>query len=501
MKNTLTKLNLPGWIGRPWRRRPAALSSPKRATSGTGDRVRPRSTSRSMAPVWMMSNLFQRSGAMLGTLAAVATVLVGPKLSAALALQAGVAVADVTPDPAMLNWTLAAPLPYREVHDPLFARALVISDGETRVVLLAWDLLDAREYAVARVRSAIERATGIPGRNVIINASHNHSGPKSEMGPEPTLAREARTSRPVQDALVYRPWADKLVDTCVGIVRQANASLQPVTLSIGRAYVGEWMFNRRPVRPDGTVTSTLNPRDPYVLGAGLKFGPVDPTLTVLALRDATGKSVCTLFHVPIHAVAVYGGFKGLSADWPGRVATLLKEKIGGEAMFVQGCAGDIVPARRGFEAVEAMAALISGRAEAAEKSAVKLEPGRIRISHAQLGLPATEAAARDLHRAAIDAEVTVVTLGPLALVTLPGEPLQEMSTAIQQRSPYPHTIVLGYTNGRGVGYVGLPGGKVKGGYEMSEVGAGTDEAGGFLVETAVRMLNAPVTGPDKRAPR
>jgi hypothetical protein len=431
---------------------------------------------------------------------AFALVLAAP-MSAAVALQAGVAIADITPDPAMLNWTLAAPLPYRELHDPLFARALVISDGESRLVLLAWDLLDAREYAVARLRAAIEKATGIPGRNVIINASHNHSGPKSEMGPEPTLAREGRTSRPVQDGPVYRPWADKLVDTCVGIVRQANASLQPVTLTIGRAYVGEWLFNRRPVRPDGTVVSTLQPRDPYVLGAGLRFGPVDPTLTVLGFRDATGKNVCTLFHVPMHAVAVYGGYKGLSADWPGRVTTLLKGKLGGEAMFVQGCAGDIVPARRGFEAVEAMAALISERAAAAEKAAMKLEPERIRISHAKLGLPATEAAAQDLNRAAIDAEVMVVTLGPLALVTLPGEPLQEMSTAIQQRSPFPHTIVLGYTNGRGVGYVGLPGGKVKGGYEMSEVGAGADEAGGFLVETAVRLLKAPVTGPDKRGTR
>ena len=64
----------------------------------------------------------------------------------------------------------------------------------------------------------------------------------------------------------------------------------------------------------------------------------------------------------------------------------------------------------------------------------------------------------------------------------------ELSTAIQTRSPSPHTLVLGYANGRGVGYVGLPGGKARGGYEMGEVGTGTDEAGAMLVETAVRLL-------------
>ena len=200
----------------------------------------------------------------------------------------------------------------------------------------------------------------------------------------------------------------------------------------------------------------------------------------------------------MHAVAVYSSYKGVSADWPGRVADLIRAKGGAEAMFLQGCAGDIVPARRGFEAVEAMAALISERALAADKVAIKLPPAQILVTRALLGLPATEAAAKDLGRESIDAEVMAVTLGSLALVTLPGEPLQEMSTAIQQRSPFPHTLVLGYANGRGIGYVGLPGGKLKGGYEMSDVGAGTDEAGGFLVDTALRLLNAPVTAPDIR---
>lgn len=419
--------------------------------------------------------------------------------AAAGALHAAVARADITPDVRMLNWTVVPPRPYAGVHDPLFVRALVLSDGETRVALLSWDLLDAREYAVARVRTAISRATGIPAGHVLVQATHNHSGPKSEMGAdEPALARELRASRAAQDGPAYREWADRLVDTCVELVRQADASLQPVTLSIGRANVGEWLFNRRPIRPDQTVVSMMLPRDPYVLGGGLRFGVVDPTMTLLSLRDSAGKRVCTLFHVPMHAVAVYSAYKGISADWPGRVADLLQQKLGGEAMFLQGCAGDIVPARRGFEAVEAMSAFIANRAIAADEVAMELPKGRIRVAQAVLGLPATEAAAKDLGRANIDSEVMVITLGPLALVTLPGEPLQELGTAIQQRSPFPHTLVLGYANGRGIGYVGLPGGKVKGGYEMSAVGAGTDEAGGFLVETAVRLLCNPATGSDNR---
>jgi len=406
----------------------------------------------------------------------------------ALQLRAGFAKADITPDPRMLNWTVPNAQPYRAVHDPLFARALVLSDGETKLALIVWDLLDAREYAVARIRAAITRATGIPEDHILLSATHNHSGPKSEMGSGPALEREERTSRPAQNGPTYQEWADRLVQTCVDLVQKASAALQPVDLLIARAYVGEWLFNRRPIRPDQTVVSTLSPKDPFVLGDGLRFGTVDPTMTVLSLRAPVGKNVCTLFHLPMHAVAVYGGYKGVSADWPGRVVDLLQAKLGSEAMFLQGCAGDIVPARRGFEAVEAMSALISERAVAADKVATKLAPGRIRVSRARLGLPAIPIAAKAMGRTELEAEVTVATVGTLALVTLPGEPLQELSTAIQGRSPFPHTVILGYTNGRGVGYVGLPGGKAKGGYEMTEVGTGTDEVGGFLVETALRLL-------------
>src|SRR5690348_5131415 len=38
---------------------------------------------------------------------------------------------------------------------------------------------------------------------------------------------------------------------------------------------------------------------------------------------------------------------------------------------------------------------------------------------------------------------------------VPGEPLIELGMAIQSRSPFSHTLVLGYANGPGVGYVGM----------------------------------------------
>ena len=87
-----------------------------------------------------------------------------------------------------------------------------------------------------------------------------------------------------------------------------------------------------------------------------------------------------------------------------------------------------------------------------------------------------------------EAEIQVISCGDLAFVALPGEPLIEISFAIQKASPFPHTLVLGYSNGDGVEYVGPPGEKIKGGYEMGPDGRGTDECGGMMVATALRLL-------------
>jgi hypothetical protein len=220
----------------------------------------------------------------------------------------------------------------------------------------------------------------------------------------------------------------------------------------------------------------------------LRFGLVDPVVEALAFRDAGGKSVATLFNLSCHAVAVYSQRKGVSADWPGAACHTLQQTLGGEALFLQGCGGDIVPARRGLEQAGDMGAGIASRVATAVSHALVLKPAPLVVSRATVGLPLTEASIAQLGRPTTDAEIQVISCGDLVLVGLPGEPLIEIAMAIKRASPFAHTLVLGYSNGDGVEYVGLPGEKAKGGYEMGPYGLGTDECGGFIVATAVRLL-------------
>ena len=200
----------------------------------------------------------------------------------------------------------------------------------------------------------------------------------------------------VEQDPVFQAWAERLPELCVQAVQQAESALQDATLAISRANVPEVIFNRRPRKPDGTVLTIFEPADPDSLPDGLQFGPVNSTLTILSIRDRKDQTIATLFHLPCHSVCIYDSLKGVSADWPGFVASRITATIGGETFFLQGCAGDIVPARRGVQVRDEMSRLISERALAAAKRGLVLETGIIRVASATVGLPLTEKASREL---------------------------------------------------------------------------------------------------------
>jgi hypothetical protein len=112
----------------------------------------------------------------------------------------------------------------------------------------------------------------------------------------------------------------------------------------------------------------------------------------------------------------------------------------------------------------------------------------LRTGHTTVALPLTPVAKERLGADTVSAEIQTIVCGPLAIVALPGEPMTELGLAIREHSPFPQTLVLGYSNGGGVHYVGIPGEKARGGYEATAAGAGTDECGTLLVDAANKLL-------------
>ena len=405
--------------------------------------------------------------------------------AAEVAFAAGAARTDVTPDPAMVNWVDGRP--YDGVLDPLTVRGLVLSDGATEFGLICWDLIDATEECVIDVRRSVSGATGIPEAHILVAASHTHSSPRSPFARSTFTGRKSERLRAILDDPVFEAWSRRLPGQCAEVLKRARSRLQPVTLNIGRANVSEWLFNRRPLDPKGNVVTMFRPGDPHTLPDGLRFGLLDPTLTVLTLQDPDNVNVATVYSLPCHPVSIYPFHRGVSADWPGPANERISEVLGGETFFLQGCSGDIVPAARGQEARTKMARFFAERAIAAAGNSHRLPSSPLRISTGIVGLPLVSEAQKKAGADIRPVEIQVIVCGPFGLAVLPGEPLNGLAREIQARSPLPHTLVIGYSNGRGVSYVGLPGEKAKGGYEAG-AGQGTEEAGDFMIQTAIRLL-------------
>ena len=61
------------------------------------------------------------------------------------------------------------------VYDDLYARSLVLSDGQEYLVILTADHIMQGFDETEIMRRVINRATGIPPNNIFINFSHTHN--------------------------------------------------------------------------------------------------------------------------------------------------------------------------------------------------------------------------------------------------------------------------------------------------------------------------------------
>ncbi len=228
-------------------------------------------------------------------------------------LRAGAAKSEIsTEDPSMI------------VHDPLFAKALVLDDGRTRVVILAMDavaiggICDISDEWLPELRARIESELGIPGANVLVNASHTHT-------PGPMLVGHSEQLERTLDA-----------------VRRAAASLEEVTIGCGAGHEDRWIINRTLRTTDGRgwTIRQANPCPPDDEVAGL--GPIDPQIGILRVDRADGSPLAVVYNFACHPlVGVPGNYA--TANFPGFASEVIEGCLGGGAMalFLQGTGGDV----------------------------------------------------------------------------------------------------------------------------------------------------------------
>jgi neutral ceramidase len=237
--------------------------------------------------------------------------------------RAGAAAVAITPrEPMWMAGYGARNRPSEGVLHELHAKALALQDERgTTVVIVTADILGFSREMADSIASRAKERFGLSRRQLLLSASHTHSGPVTG-----EVLRPAYPLDQAQIAMVNRYTAGFL-DQIVDLIGASMANLEPAELWFEQGLAG-FAVNRRRV------------------GNRSRPGPVDQDVPVLSVRTADGRLKAIVFGYACHNTNL-SGYK-YSGDYAGIAqAEIERTHPGATALFIAGCGADANPLPRG----------------------------------------------------------------------------------------------------------------------------------------------------------
>jgi hypothetical protein len=413
------------------------------------------------------------------------------------------------------------------IHDDLHAKAIVIASEDRRAALVACDLVGIPPTVIEEARAMIQTSTGIPGGNVMISATHSHTGP---LIPD----EGARAGAYGGDLATARRYRTELPRKIAESVRLAEANLRPARAAFGKGREESVSFNRRFFMKDGTVGWNPGKLNPNIVRPA---GPIDPELPVVLFESDQGETLATYVNFAMHQDTV-GGLE-ISADYAGTLSAVLGQIKGAGmlTLFTIGAAGNInhvdvknSAPQKGHGEAARIGTILAGEVIKTYPRLVPLTGSKLYVGSRTVPLDPAHLEPGDLERAqafakqldagttvkfldtvfafkALDtaprggkplqAEVQVIALGDqVAWVGLPGEIFTELGTSIKRASPFPLTIVAELAHGP-VTYFPNDAAFDQGNYEV--VTSRAARGSGERLVTAAKVLLNDAYGPRRDA--
>jgi neutral ceramidase len=436
---------------------------------------------------------------------AVVTIWAAPGVAADL--RVGTAVAKINPPTGVQLAGYYHARGSQGALDDLYAKAAVLDDGRTEVALVVCDLIATPRPMVLAARKLIQEKTGMPGSNVMISATHTHTGPVLDLdGPSDDPGTK---------------YARGLAEQIARAVTEAHNRRTTAKVSFASSQEKQLAFNRRFWMKDGTVGWNPGKLNPNIVRPA---GPIDPGVGVVYIETALKKPLLTYVNFAMHPDTTGGQL--VSADYPGALTRRLSDHKGPEMLtiFANGACGNInhintawddrqhgpeeanrlgtMLAAAVFKAYMGLRpaddTMLRARSELVLLPAIKVSEEEVRQARdivrrgGQAEFMEQVQAAKALDAAAqsgkpLEAEVQVITMGKdLAWVSLPGEIFVELGLAIKAASPFRQTHVIELANGS-VGYVPNHSAYAEGNYEVVSARC-AEGSGEMMVKAAGRML-------------
>lgn len=191
------------------------------------------------------------------------------------------------------------------VYRDLFARALVLDDGETRLGIVSMEICGIPANVMSEMQRQVSGLVGIPAEALLINSTHNHTAPDILLGVTPE----------------WRTYASYLGDLVVGTVYEAANAMRPAEAGHASGNLKGWTVNRQ-----------------------YKERPVDDEVGVLRVDEPDGTPIARVVNFAAHGVCDGGQYLEWSGDYSGELSATMEDvEEGAVAIHLQGAAGDVHP--------------------------------------------------------------------------------------------------------------------------------------------------------------
>jgi neutral ceramidase len=418
-------------------------------------------------------------------------------------LSAGAARVDITPpaDAALPMSGYPGRKRFQKIHDHIYVRAIVLSNGTRKAAILAWELIGMPTAVWQNVSQRISKELGIPADNLILAGEHVHSAPSVagayEKGSPATIAYTA-----------------KLEEEAFKAVSQAKANLQPARFGFGtgRAYIN---INRREFYPKaGWWWLGYNPE-----------GPSDKTVSVLKFESLSGKPIALFINYGVHGVVMGPSNLEVSGDLPGATSRFVEqyyegkrdprsdagwdlqlqpqEKVGENgvvALWTSGPAGDQNPigmdSGEDFSLVDALGRILGEETVRVANNITTLSSqAKIWGSQQVITCPGQKVEPGPRPRAEykfedsdpVNIRLSLLMINDIALAGVSGEVFTPIFQRLKRESPFNNTIMVTHANGLS-GYIPNDAAYSQISYEITATNLKPGCAEGGIVNGLVEMM-------------
>ena len=401
----------------------------------------------------------------------------------------------------------------RGIHDPLYCNAVLCEHEDTTLLFLVMDWAGIETAEVKKLCSRTAKALGIPEGNVIVSATHTHSGP--------TTIDFANDEQECKKVEAYLADVEEKIEKEIIKLPQL---LEEVSLWSASIEVEGYSFCRRLRMADGKVIMNWNKVDPSEVVC--TTGEPDKQMTIVGFKRKDGTWQSLIVNFALHPAICVGRDWLWSADWVHYLREALWKTFEEKPVvyFVNGTQGDVNHLDYknfnldAFPEAERYGYALAGFVKEALGDAKKMKDALAVVNGAVAlykrtipeawitwakqkweacggqipellhGIPSEFYAKEIMGMEPQQGDkyifrMAAVKLGEVAFVTVPGEVFSSIGKQIKAASPYELTGVMGLTLGNS-GYIPDRKAFLEGGYE-TRIGAGSQ----FEEDSCERLLS------------